>query len=160
MIAILVAAGMFAASPPAVPSEPGATPPERVITVRRNSTGGGGTLDIPSDAAMALASMDPSDTLDFLVKLGDLLDEGETFTDIAFAVVASSVIKGFTILSTPTHASRIVDDTDVLLWVTVSTAKRDDTAWRGGQTCGAVLTTQTSFAREYQRTIAVRIVEK
>ena len=118
-------------------------------------------MTVPSNAPAAQDAMDPTDIVDFVIDLAALLDEGEMFDAIDFAVMVESVLLGFTILDRAPHAPTEVDATRVKIWVTVDPAFRNAAAWKGkGTICGVEFTATTDRGRQFQRTIAIGVVEK
>lgn len=120
-------------------------------------------MTIPATAPIAQdeEGMDPADTADYVIGLAELLEEGEAFTAIDFAVTAESALLGFTILDDAPHAPAEIEGTKVRIWLTVDPAKRADGAWAGkGKACGIEFTATTDSGRVFQRTAAVQVVQK
>jgi hypothetical protein len=130
MIAILIAAGLLGSTP----SEPSnvTTPASRTITL--TPTGA---------AASAQQTIDPTDVLDFVLNLEQLLAEGEQFTSLNLAVVPASAALGFQILEATPYAPEEIDDSHVRIWPSIDPSSRNLSAWQGGTSCSNEVTATT-----------------
>lgn len=117
---------------------------------------------IPSPAAKAKESIDPSDTADYLVDLTPLLEASESFTSITYAVLPESAALGFTLLLAAPFAPAQVSNSQVKIYVTVAQASRSKSAWKRGTYCAVVFdgTTDSVPPRTFQRTAAIRVVQR
>ena len=118
-------------------------------------------MTIPASAPVAAEAIDPSDIVDFEIDLSAVLDPDETFDAIAFAVMPESVLLGFTILDAAPHQPVEVADARLRIWVSVDQPYHDKVEWRGsGTLCGIEFTARTNKSRTWQRTVAIRVIEK
>ena len=101
-------------------------------------------MSLPANTPVAEEAVDPSDIADFVIDLSPLLEDGEAFTQIDFAVAAYSVMLGFTILDTAPHQPAEIAFAKVRLWLTVDETYRTLIQWDGqGSTCGIEFTATT-----------------
>lgn len=118
-------------------------------------------MTIPSTAPVAEDVMDPADIVDYVIDLSPLLDEGESFSQIDFAVMPESVLLGLGILTVAPHEPEEFQPGQMRIWVTVDASSRADTAWQGeGSPCGIEFTATTDRSRTFQRTVAIKVLQQ
>jgi hypothetical protein len=148
MIAILIAAGLLGS----IPSEPSnvTTPASRTITL----TPTGAT-------ASAQQILDPSDILDFVLDLEQLLGAGEQFTSLNLDVVPASAALGFQILEDAPYAPEEIDDSHVRIWPSIGVSSRNLSAWTSGTSCSIEVTATTNSVppRTWQKTVSIRVAQ-
>lgn len=118
-------------------------------------------MSVPAKAPVAEDGMDPADTVDFVIELAALLEDGETCREVTFVVAEHSVLLGLTVLDDPPHEPVEIADAELRIWVTVDPAMRGNPAWSGqGTVCGIEFTVTTSLDRTFERTVGIRVIQK
>lgn len=119
-------------------------------------------MTIPATAIAFLDPMDPSDVRDYVLDLGQLLEEGEAFTDIVVAAYPESTALGFEIRSDGAYAPAELSNSQVRLWFQVAAPNRSDPVWDSGKQCAieATAVTDSIPPRTYQRTAVVTVVQR
>jgi hypothetical protein len=150
MTTILLATGVFASGGVAVPSDV-TTPAARRIRLTQSA------------GAVAPQSMDPTDTLDFIIDLTAIPDEPhEDFASITLVIVPASAALGFQVLSAPPYAPEEIGNGEIRIWATVDSASRGLAAWSQGTTCSieVTATTDSTPPRVFQRTASIQVAQK
>lgn len=150
MLTIFLALGIIAAAPSG--SSDVVTPAERVIELSRTN-----------GFTAASHSVDPTDELDFVVDLTELLEVGEAFSSVAIAVTPTSTALGFTIPGSGEYAPETVTNSTIRIWPRVALVDQADASWAGsGATCRFEITAETDSVppRTWQRTAQITVMQK
>ncbi|GEM_PF-1571144 len=118
---------------------------------------------IPSTAPVGKETIDPADIVDFIIDLSPLLEAGEEFATITFAVPPESAALGFRVMTEAPYAPLEIDDSHLRIWVSVEPGSAALPAWNGSGTVCAIeftATTDSTPPRQHQRTIAIRVAQK
>lgn len=118
---------------------------------------------IPAAAPVSGETIDPSDIADFVIDLSPMLEEGEQFAAITFTLPPETDALGFRVLTEAPYAPFEIDDSHLRIWVTVDEASRNSEAWNSSGTVCAIefsAITDSVPAREWQRTIAIRVAQR
>ena len=148
MLPVLIALDLFGGAG----GDPLPTPAERIIRLTRSA-----------GFTVAGHVLDPRDRLNFLVDLSALLEEGETFATVTLSVLPSSAILGLSIPTSGLYALRAVDDHLIQIWPTIAGATQESAVWSGqGALCSFEIagTTDSAPARDWQRTVSIRVAQR
>lgn len=102
--------------------------------------------------------MDPTDLVDYVCEFNDLLEDGETIqAGFTVAATVDAAAAGFEI-STTFPPSLVDSDQNVLVWVEVNSANREDEIFcLDGIQAAIEVTITTSSSRRYQRTWLITV---
>ena len=102
--------------------------------------------------------LDPSDLLDYVSEIEDLLDSGETIVSgFTVSPTTEGAALGLEIATTP-PPSLETGDQNVLYWLQVETSKRGDSIFDfDGVQIPIEVTVTTTLTRRYQRTFLVTV---
>ncbi|WP_375290404.1 hypothetical protein [Qipengyuania sp.] len=144
-----------------------------VLGLLDGGTSPGVLLDAPAERRIRLSRnagftvaghvLDPYDKLNFEIDMSALLEEGERFASVDFAVTPASSILGFTIPDNGAYAPFDKDDSHLILWPQIDAGKIDAGTWSGqGRLCNFEMTMQTDSTppRHWQRTIAISVAQR
>ena len=106
--------------------------------------------------------MDPADKVDFIVDSTPLLQEGEGVGSIDLAVLAESALLGFKIETDSPYEPVEISPGVLRVWASVEVGNQNAAGWAAGIECGIEFTVVTNSTpeRHFQRTVAVKVIQK
>lgn len=122
-------------------------------------------MPLPVDTAIFGDKVDPTDVIDWLLKLsGELLRPGEQVASYTLSPTAEFVALGGEIMSGGGRDMTLIEgNTQLLFWTQIAAGYQQDAAFAGeGVTLGLVLTvvTNNNPARTRQRTFAIKVAQR
>lgn len=119
-------------------------------------------MAIPTTAKKAEAPMDPSDKVDYMIDMTDLLEAGEAFTDMEISVMAESALLGFQIETAAPYQPVEIGNGKVIVWASVAAPQQNSAGWSAGILCGVEVSaiTDSSPPRHYQRTATIQVIQQ
>lgn len=119
-------------------------------------------MAIPVNAYVFEKEMDPTDNVDFLIDLTQLLQVDETVNTFTLTVGAEGVALGLT-LGSGVYAPVGVGLQAITFWLNVSAGFRNDAAYTGEGVklpIEVTITTNSVKPRTYQRTVVVKVAQQ